>query len=149
MSDDRIFGGGSGNNFGGIVRLTADAKVRTVKTKKGPQKVCDLRFANSPSHEKGSPSLFLETTIWGEGGVTLFSTMKKGDPLLLLGGTMTEARTYERNNGETGVSLVIKDARFSFVVRKGAAAAAEAAETGCDDTGVTDDGDLGDLDDLE
>jgi single-stranded DNA-binding protein len=113
-----IFGGGNGNNWSGVVRMSGDAKVRTVKTKKEEVQVVDLRFANSPDFDEKTAALFFETTLWGEGAVKLFSKLKKGDPISITSSTLKDVRVYERNNGETGISLVLKDARITFLSKK-------------------------------
>ncbi len=101
--------------------ITRDPELKTVGS---GTNVVDVNVAVS-TYKKGAGdnnqiTTFYRASIFGARAETLAKHFKKGDPILLSGSNL-DIRTYEKNDGTTGISPEFVANDFSFVGSKGSA----------------------------
>lgn len=77
--------------------------------------VVNFNVAVSGSRQN-SPTVFYRVAVWGQRGQWALNYLHKGDPVMV-SGMLTNDRLYQRQDGQTGVSLEVNSDHVDFVLR--------------------------------
>ena len=64
---------------------------------------------------RDAPTIFYRVAVWGNRGQWAMSYLHKGTPVMV-SGTLSQARVYQRKDGEQGISLDVNSDHVDFVV---------------------------------
>lgn len=64
---------------------------------------------------RDAPTIFYRVAVWGNRGQWAMSYLHKGTPVMV-SGTLSQARVYQRKDGEQGISLEVNSDHVDFVV---------------------------------
>lgn len=64
---------------------------------------------------RDAPTIFYRVAVWGNRGQWAMSYLHKGTPVMVAG-TLSQARVYQRKNGESGINLDVNSDHVDFVV---------------------------------
>lgn len=64
---------------------------------------------------RDAPTIFYRVAVWGNRGQWAMSYLHKGTPVMV-SGTLSQARVYQRKNGESGINLDVNSDHVDFVL---------------------------------
>ena len=64
---------------------------------------------------RDAPTIFYRVAVWGNRGHWAMNYLHKGTPVMV-SGTLSQARVYQRKDGEQGISLDVNSDHVDFVV---------------------------------
>lgn len=64
---------------------------------------------------RDAPTIFYRVAVWGNRGQWAMSYLHKGTPVMV-SGTLSQARVYQRKDGEQGISLEVNSDHVDLVV---------------------------------
>ena len=91
-------------------RLTGEPQ----KNQAGNYQVVNFNVAVDGSR-RDAPTIFYRVAVWGNRGQWAMSYLHKGTPVMV-SGTLSQARVYQRKDGEQGISLDVNSDHVDFVV---------------------------------
>lgn len=91
-------------------RLTGEPQ----KNQAGNYQVVNFNVAVDGSR-RDAPTIFYQVAVWGNRGQWALNYLHKGTPVMV-SGTLSQARAYQRKDGEQGISLEVNSDHVDFVV---------------------------------
>lgn len=91
-------------------RLTGEPQ----KNQAGNYKVVNFNVAVDGSR-RDAPTIFYRVDVWGNRGQWAMNYLHKGTPVMV-SGTLSQARVYQRKDGESGINLDVNSDHVDFVV---------------------------------
>lgn len=64
---------------------------------------------------RDAPTIFYRVAVWGNRGQWAMNYLHKGTPVMV-SGTLSQARVYQRKDGEQGINLDVNSDHVDFVV---------------------------------
>ena len=64
---------------------------------------------------RDAPTIFYRVAVWGNRGQWAMNYLHKGTPVMV-SGTLSQARVYQRKDGESGINLDVNSDHVDFVV---------------------------------
>ena len=64
---------------------------------------------------RDAPTIFYRVAVWGNRGRWAMNCLHKGTPVMV-SGTLSQARVYQRKDGESGINLDVNSDHVDFVV---------------------------------
>jgi single-strand DNA-binding protein len=97
------------NNLTVSGRLGRDPELRSTQS---GQSVCNFSLAVN-RFKKDDPPIWFDVSVWGAQGENVNRFLSKGSEAVIAG--EVDVRTYQKNDGTTGVSLTINARQVTFV----------------------------------
>lgn len=91
-------------------RLTGEPQ----KNQAGNYQVVNFNVAVDGSR-RDAPTIFYRVAVWGNRGQWAMNYLHKGTPVMV-SGTLSQARVYQRKDGESGINLDVNSDHVDFVV---------------------------------
>lgn len=91
-------------------RLTGEPQ----KNQAGNYQVVNFNVAVDGSR-RDAPTIFYQVAVWGNRGQWALNYLHKGTPVMV-SGTLSQARAYQRKDGDQGISLEVNSDHVDFVV---------------------------------
>lgn len=84
------------------------------KNQAGNYQVVNFNVAVDGSR-RDAPTIFYRVAVWGNRGQWAMNYLHKGTPVMV-SGTLSQARVYQRKDGESGINLDVNSDHVDFVV---------------------------------